>query len=181
MSAARLTAKIQELMNLHKTSWHGGTPYVDADGSFGVLCGTVKGGLYSAYFLIDKLAQAGLFAGSENPEQSLDDAVYKMTQGNPMQVYAEAQVSWNENNEIQTRIRTDKLEVKILAALAGAIEIVKEELRQKRKKEDEYAAWREADQKREEMPAIVSPRCSSGCSISRRIMPRSMRWCARRC
>lgn len=152
----QLRIKLAALMDEHEGQWPG-HPYVDDDGTFGVRAGQLNGGLYAAYFLIDKLAEAGLFKGAQNPRADLDTAVYEMGGDMTFNVYDEAALFRNGNNEIQVRITTDKSLGDIVAAIDHGIASAQGEKNKRAQAKRAYEDQGKADKRRDRMPTIFSP------------------------
>jgi hypothetical protein len=150
-----LRNKVAELMALEKTEWPGHA-FADEDGSFGVTCGKVKGGYYAAYFLSDHLAAQKLFTGRQKERTDLDTAVYECWGENPFQIFPEVRLHWNQNQEVELRITTDKPLDKIIHAIDCAISAEQAEIRQKEQREREYREERERDRQREIRGPVVS-------------------------
>lgn len=151
-----LRDKIGELMALEKTEWPGDA-FADEDGTFGVTCGKVKGGLYAAYFLANHLSAQKLFTGRQKARTDLDTAVYELATDNPFQLFPEVKLCWNETKELELRITTDKPLDKIILAIDSALAAEQAEIRQKEQQEREYQEGRERDRQREKRGPVVSP------------------------
>lgn len=152
---AALRDKLAELMALKENEWPG-HPFADEDGSFGVNCGKVKGGLYAAYFLADHLRDQKFFAGRQKARTDLDCAVYELGPEDPKQLFPEVKLWVDSDGEIQLRITTDKPLDKIILALDSAIAAEQAEIRLKQQQEREYQEGRERDRQREIRGPVVS-------------------------
>ena len=151
----KLRDKIAELMALKKNEWPGHA-FADEDGTFGVNCGPVKGGLYAAYFLTDHLADQKLFTGRQKARTDLDTAVYELATDNPFQIFPEVLLRWNEMKELELRITTGKPLDKIILAIDNAIAAEQATIRQKEQRDREYEEGRERDRQREKRGPVVS-------------------------
>lgn len=150
-----LYAKLGDLMALYETDWPG-HPYVDDDGTFGVKAGKEQGGLYAAYFLMDKLAEGGLFRGGRNPRTDLDTAAYELATDKVFRVYDEAELFWNADRELQVRITTDRPLADVAAAIDAGIASVKEEELARKRAEQANKDKVNADRQRDLMPTVFS-------------------------
>ena len=147
-----------DLMALHR-DWDSeakAIPYADDDGTFGVRCGAKNGGLYGAYFLMDKLAESGLLGKSGGNDTCLDAAMYTLRIGSVFDVYEGAKLYWNEDKEIEVAIRTDKPVGEILQALGKGMEIARDEHRSSMRMEIRSKEERRADKRRDRMPDVFS-------------------------
>jgi len=151
-----LNDKLIDLMVM-RTTQEDGSPYVRADGTFGLYCGNVRGGLYSAYHLIDGLKLGGLFDAPQAPRTDLDTAVYELTRENVFRPFPEVKLFWNEMGQLQVEVKTEKPLTDILDALDAATKHAKANVRQRF---NEKAKWQDdalTDYHRDRMGTVFGP------------------------
>lgn len=150
-----LRNKVAELMALKVNDWPGHA-FADEDGTFGVTCGKIMGGLHTAYFLADHLADQKLFTGKQKTRTDLDCAMCELTTSAVFKLFPEVTLRWNATLEIELRITTDKPLGKIIQALDGAIGAEQAEIRLKEQQQREYEEDRARDRRREIRGPVVS-------------------------
>ncbi len=133
-----------------------GKPYISEDGSFGVKCGTIKGGLHSAYFLVDKLAEAGLFTGKQAKGTDLDAAIYNLHLDATFQIYPEVSLYWNKEKELEVKVATQKSTKEVIEAILVAVKSADADIQEEKEKKEAHIQELILDKKKEAIDPIVS-------------------------
>jgi len=131
-----------------------GVSFVRDDGSFGLRAESSEQSLYQAYFLIDQLARAGLFARRQNPKADIDEAFYTLSSRKQIPVYDEAVLEILPGKQIQVTIKTPRPVTAILKCLEDGEGFAREDNRQADLRKQEYERERQRDREREKMPPV---------------------------
>ncbi len=133
------------------------TPFAKSDGSqFGLDCGLVKGGLYGAHELVDKLERAGFFEGARHPDSDLDAMVYTLTRDNPVTMFDGAGMSVSEDGHFMLTIDTHRNEGEVAAALENVVaQLNEDDARRKAQRQKELDDIKK-DADRESHPPVFS-------------------------